>query len=99
MPPRKMPLISLKRIGDPWDMHSAMFQLAYTLITVWAICRQPVRDCRRTIPVGNVNVRDHMASRFGLDVWAKAAQGAIPREYIEAHLNGPEGVQATSELY
>lgn len=75
----------LERMGDYWQVHIARYQIA--------VCLYRLGDLRGAIEESQLNHRsglllgDEQASGIILDVWARAAFGAVPDHILQTELD------------
>ena len=74
----------LERTGDYWEVHTARYQIAaslYHLGDMPGAIEESQRNYRSGLELG-----DEQASGIILDVWSRAAGGAIPKEIVASEL-------------
>ena len=87
----------LERTGDYWEVNIARYQIAASLYRLGDL-RGAVAESQRMYQSG-LELGDAQASGISLDVWARATQGRVPAEVIEAELKRPGGdVQRTAQV-
>src|SRR5205814_7871637 len=74
----------LERAGDFWEVHIARYQVAAALYRLGDL-PTAVEEARR-IHKSGLELGDHQASGISLDVWARATDGAVPHDVLEAEL-------------
>ncbi len=74
----------LERTGDLWEVHTARYQIAASLLHLGDLSGA-IEEAQRNYRSG-VELGDEQASGIILDVWSRAAQGAVPREILESEL-------------
>jgi two-component system sensor kinase len=80
----RMAIRYLERMGDYWQVHMARYQIAaslYHLGDLESAVDESVRNFKSGLELG-----DEQASGIILDVWARAAEGALPNEILETEL-------------
>ncbi len=75
----------LERMGDYWQLHIARYQIA---VCYYRLGDFPVaiEECQRNHRSG-IDLGDEQASGIILDVWARAALGKVPEEFIQTEMN------------
>ena len=74
----------LERLGDYWQLHIARYQLAAALYHSGDL-RGAVHEARLNHRSG-LELGDEVASGISLDVWSRAAEGAVPEEILAVEL-------------
>ena len=74
----------LGRTGDHWEKNIASYQAAASLYHLGQLA-EAVEDARQ-LHASGLKLGDEQASRISLDVWARAAGGAIPRDMLRREL-------------
>ena len=74
----------LERTGDFWEVHTARYQLAASLYRLGDM-QGAIEECQRNYRSG-VELGDEQASGIILDVWSRAAEGAIPQKIVAREL-------------
>ncbi len=74
----------LERTGDYWEVHTARYQVAASLYHLGDM-RGAIEEAKRNYRSG-LELGDEQASGIILDVWSRAAGGAIPKEIVAAEL-------------
>ena len=74
----------LERTGDYWEVHTARYQIAASLLHLGDM-QGAIEEAQRNYRSG-LELGDEQASGIILDVWCRAAQGAVPRPILEAEL-------------
>ncbi len=74
----------LERTGDYWELHTARYQVAASLYHQGDM-RGAIEECKRNYRSG-LELGDEQASGIILDVWSRAADGAIPKDIVAREL-------------
>ena len=74
----------LERTGDYWEVHTARYQVAASLYHLGDM-QGAIEEAKRNYRSG-LELGDEQASGIILDVWSRAADGAIPEEIIAPEL-------------
>ena len=74
----------LERTGDYWEVHTARYQIAASLYHLGDM-KGAIEESQRNYRSG-LELGDEQASGIILDVWSRAAGGAIPKEIVESEL-------------
>ncbi|HYW81210.1 MAG TPA: ATP-binding protein, partial [Thermoguttaceae bacterium] len=88
----------LERTGDYWEVHIARYQIAASLYHL-GDHRGAVEESQRNHRSG-LELGDEHASGIILDVWARAAAGAVPAEILDQELGRKRyDAQGISQVY
>lgn len=74
----------LERTGDFWQVHIARYQVAAALYHLGEFA-QAIEESNKNHSSG-LELGDEQASGIILDVWARAANGKVPKEFLDAEL-------------
>lgn len=87
----------LERTGDYWQVHIARYQIAAALFRLGRLS-EAVTECRCNYESG-MTLGDEQASGIILDIWVRAAQGHLPKEFLLSELARPrEDVQGAAQV-
>ena len=93
----RMSVRILERLGDYWQVHMARYQIAASLYHL-GDSRNAIEESQLNYKSG-IEVGDEQASGIIFDVWARAAEGAIPADLFEVELARPRtDPQGTVEM-
>ncbi|MBN8627517.1 MAG: response regulator [Planctomycetes bacterium] len=74
----------LERMGDYWEVHIARYQVAAALYRLGDL--PAAIDLARRNYESGFRLGDEQASGISLDVWARAAQGKLPRTIVDVEM-------------
>lgn len=74
----------LERMGDFWQVHMARYQIAASYLRLGELSAA-IEESQTNYQSG-LQLKDEQASGIILDVWARAAFGKVPQEYLDAEL-------------
>ncbi|GAB5443158.1 MAG: ATP-binding protein [Fuerstiella sp.] len=77
----------LERAGDIWEKHVALYQVAASLLRMGRLT-EAAQIARETYDSG-LAVGDEQACGNMVDIWARASNGDLPAEVIQAELDRP----------
>ena len=80
----RMAVRLLERMGDYWQVHMARYQIAASLYHLGDL-RGAIEEAQLNFKSG-LELGDEQASGIILDVWARAAAGALPAEILDSEL-------------
>src|SRR5690606_26052335 len=82
---------------DYWQVHMARYQLAASLYHLGDLERA-IEESQLNYKSG-IEVGDEQASAIILDVWARAADGVLPKEILDDALRRPQSdAQGTTQV-
>ena len=88
----------LVRSGDYWEVNAARVQAAFSLFRLGRLAECVKKS--RLVHETAVEVGDAAAAGFGLDVWARATGGGVPRDVLQSELarSREDDAQVTAQV-